>query len=230
MSRNTMLAATKDFPRPPLYGIASCQVGTEFRDFEIGWDEVERDTDWATAVLRTAGLTKGDVAITTMTSWEDTWSAPVIDALRRLGVAYLPAEVFGWDAKRFVHFAQVLAPKAIIGLGAETLDGIAQCDADARELLSSIPMVWAREDAYPKLIELGVPAHSYVRLGPALALGLPGVGTVVNSAEWSVTSDDGRLIVSTAGERASTFRDIDTGIRGSVGRVTEHGVLVNFES
>jgi hypothetical protein len=223
-----MLAATADLPRPPLYGIASCQVGTEFVDFEIGWDEVERDTVWATAVLSAAGLGKGDFVITTMAAWEDSWSAPVIGALRRLEVVFLPGEIFGWDARRFVHFVTALKPKAVIGLGAETVDSIAQFDADAAGLLSAVPMVWARDDALPKLAELGVEAHAYVRLGPALALGLPGVGAVVNTAEWSVTSDAGRLWVSTAGDRAASFTDVDSGLDGGVGAATEHGVLVEF--
>lgn len=224
-----MLEATKDLPRPRIYGIASCQVGTEFVDFEIGWDEVERDTVWATAILSAAGLAKGDFVITTMTSWEDAWSAAVIEALRRLGVVFMPAEVFGWDARRFVHFVTALAPKAVIGVGAETVDNIAQFDADAAELLSAVPLVWAREDALAKLAELGVTAHSYVHLGPALALGLPGVGTVVNNKEWSVTSKNGRLLVSTAGDRAATFTDVDSGLTGSVGTATEHGILVDFD-
>lgn len=229
MSRATMLAAVKDLPRAPLYGIASCPVGTQFCDFEIGWGEVERDTAWATTILSAAGLVKGDFVITTMASWEDAWSAPVIDALRALGVTFLPAEIFGWDARRFVHFIKALAPKAAIGLGAETIDNIAQFDADVAGLLRSLPLVWARDDALQKLDELGVAAHAYVRLGPALALGLPGVGTLVNPAEWSVVSDGGRLLVSTVGDRAASFTEVDSGLKGTVGATIEHGVLVDFE-
>ena len=68
-----------------------------------------------------------------------------------------------------------------------------------------------------------------VPFGPALAFGIPGVGTVVNSAEWAVTESDAGLLVSTRGDRATAFTDVVTGLPGRVGADTPHGTVVELD-
>ncbi|MEE6174932.1 hypothetical protein [Mycobacterium sp. 050134] len=229
MSRATMAAASAAVPRPDLYGIGSCKVGTEIHEFEIGWDEAERDNAWALDVLRTTGLSSDDLALLTLPNWEGPWFSPLVAGLRSLKVTLALAENYGWDARRAAHMIRNLKPRAYVGLCAETLQGFGGHGDDVAELLADIEFVWARHDALTPLSTLGVEALPLVPLGPALAIGLPGVGAVVNSAEWSVATLDGQFVVSTAADRRTRFVDVETGICGRVGASVVQGTLVEFD-
>src|SRR5262249_8644459 len=147
MSRVSMTAAATTLPRSPIVGIASCRVGTEIREFEIGWDELERDIDWAETQLRSAGLGAGDMVLSTISQWEGPWTTPVVRALKRIGVVILCAEVWSFDAKRTSMFLQRLPVKAMFGLGGETLTGLEAEETSITELLQDVDVVWARLDA-----------------------------------------------------------------------------------
>jgi len=228
MSRASIVAATRGLKRSALYGIASCKAGGETTDFEIGWEEFNRDTDWAEALLAASGIVSGDFVMVTAPNWEGPWSSPFVHALRRIGAVYMPVEHFAWDARRAAHFLEVLKPKAFLGLGGETLSGIRGLGVDIGPLLSEIEVIWARLDARDALSEFGAQAEDFVPLGPAVAVGVPGIGTVVNTAEWQVTSANGELLVSTASRRASSFTNLRTGIQGTMGTHTDWGVRVDF--
>lgn len=229
MSRATIAETATALPRAPLFGIGACQVGAEVVDFEIGWSEYGRDVEWATSVLAASGMRAGDRALITMPNWEGPWSSPVVASLRTLGVVYLPAEQFSWDARRVVHLIDSMNPRIYLGLCAETLDGLKPLGRDAAELLSGVELIWARHDALGPLADLGITAMPFVPLGPALAIGTPGGDVVVNTAEWTVGAADGELVVSTKGERAHAFTDIRTGIRGQPGPETPKGTTVTLD-
>jgi hypothetical protein len=230
MSRASMTAAATTLPRSPIAGIASCVVGTETREFEIGWDELERDIDWAETQLRATGLGPGDMVLSTISQWEGPWTTPVVRALRRIGVVILCAEVWSFDAKRTSMFLQRLPVKAIFGLGGETLSGLETEQPPIAELLRNVDMVWARPDALSRLKDVAPHVLPFVMLGPALALGLPGQpGAVVNAAEWTVDSEDGELVVSNARTRAAMFDRVPTGLRGSVRSVSDGAMTLDLE-
>jgi hypothetical protein len=225
-----MTAAAQALPRSPVFGIASCPVGREIVDFEIGWDDFERDVDWAESLLRSAGLGAGDLVLLTVSQWEGPWTSPVVRALRRIGVIYLPAEVWSFDARRTAMFLQRLPVKAIFGLGAETVTALESMQPPISELLENVEIVWARPDALARLTDVAPQVVPYLMLGPALALGMPGrVGVVVNAAEWAVDSDAGELVVSSADKRAAAFDHVPTGVRGSVGSLADGSVTIELE-
>jgi hypothetical protein len=231
MSRATMTAAATALPRSPLVGIASCQVGPNFLEFEIGWDEFERDVDWAESLLRSAGLTQGDLVLTTLSQWEGPWITPVVRALRRIGVTYLPAEVWSFDARRASMFLQRLPVKAVFGLAGETITGLESEQPPIAELLQNVEIVWARPDALCRLSGVAPEVLPFVMLGPALALGVPGrSGVVVNADEWTVESENGELVVSNARERAASFDRLSTGVRGSVRSVADGAINIDLDT
>jgi hypothetical protein len=225
-----MTAAATALPRSPIVGIASCLVGTEIREFEIGWDELERDIDWAETQLRSAGLDAGDMVLSTISQWEGPWTTPVVRALHRIGVVILCAEVWSFDAKRTSMFLQRLPVKAMFGLGGETLTALQAEEPPIAELFRNVELVWARPDAVSQLEGMeGLAPHvlPFVMLGPALALGIPGQpGAMVNIAEWAIESENGELVVSNACKRAATFDRVPTGVRGSV---TDSAVTLELE-
>lgn len=211
-----MIEATAELGRPQLYGMASCRIGSQYLDFEIGWPEFERDTDWAESLLRRAGLRRGDMVLCTMTNWESPWTSPVVHALRRLGVTYAPAEVFAWDVRRVSMFLQRFPIKAVIGLGGQTLTALNEAGASVHELLAGVELIWARPKAAAALGDEHAKVLPFARFGPALAMGLPGqVGALVNGREWDVSATEQGLLVSNVAERATEFRAIPAGFRGT---------------
>jgi hypothetical protein len=230
MSRATMTAAATALPRSPLVGIANCRVGPNSFDFEIGWDEFERDIEWAESLLRSAGVGPGDFVLITINQWEGPWTSPVVRALRRIGAIFLPAEVWSFDARRVSMFLQRLPVKMIFGLSGETITGLEGQQPPIAELLQNVEIVWARPDALGRLSNVAPKVLPYVLLGPALALGTPGqAGVVVNAGEWTVDSDNGELVVSNARERAASFDRLTTGVRGSVRSVTGGAINIDLE-
>jgi hypothetical protein len=225
-----MMAAGLKLPRPVLWGIGVSRIGSELVDFEIGWDEIARDTEWARSVLTTSGIQSGDRVLITTGHWESPWTSPLVHAIRRIGAVYVPSEAYKFDARRFRHYIESVGPKAVIGLNSELLGALPGLEVDPAELLKNVDVLWACGDTVASLAQIGLLPQPFVRLGPALAIGIPSVGTVVNSAEWSVSEDSGTLHVSTAAPRATAFNNVDTGVHGQVVSRSPHGTVIQIES
>jgi hypothetical protein len=212
-----MTAAAANLPRSPLYGIAGWHAGTEHIEYEIGWDEFERDVDWAESVLKATGLRSGDIALITAQNCEGPWISPVVRALRRLGVTYACAEVWSFDARRTSMFLQQLPIRAVFGLCGDTVAALEPEQPPLPELLANVDFLWARPDALAKVSGLARAVMPLVMLGPALGLGVPGQpGAVVNPDEWTVDTEDGQLVISNVRDRAATFDRAPTDVRGHV--------------
>jgi len=216
-----MAAAAATLPRAPLYGIGTYAVDSSSADFEIGWDELDRDTEWAHSLLVEAGLAKGDLVLFSTPNHEGPWVAPLVRALRRIGAPYATSETYGWDSRRFAMYLRRLPVRAVIGLGGETVAALTDSERTLTTLLAGVDLVWARPDALSRLQALRIEAATYVPLGPALGLGLPGErGARVSGREWTVEELGGRVHVTNQRPRATTFDVTDTGISG---RVTRRG-------
>jgi hypothetical protein len=211
-----MARAAATLPRAPIYGIGTYPTGSGTVDFEIGWDELARDTEWAHARMVEAGIARGDLVLFSAPNHENPWVTPIVRALRRIGAPYTTAETYGWDSRRFAMYLRRLPVKAVVGLSADTVAALADAGT-LSPLLSGVGVVWARADAVPRLNALGLEAATYLPLGPALGLGMPGErGARVNGDEWAVAGYDGRVHVTNKQPRATTFGAVDTGISGVV--------------
>jgi hypothetical protein len=212
-----MTARAADLPRAPIYGIGRYQAGAEPSDFEIGWPEFARDTAWAQSHLTRAGLAAGDAVLITALSCEGPWFGPVLRAIKALGITYIPAEVYAFDAGRSAAMLQQFDVKAFIGLGSETVDGWIEKEMSPQDLLKGVDMVWARPAALAKLADVSARVAPVLPLGPALAMGIPGESAAeVNGAEWRIDDQGGLLTVSNVADRAAAFDRAPTGIRGAV--------------
>lgn len=217
MTRQTMLAAASELPRSPIYGIGVLRSGDDIVDYEIGWDDFERDTDWALAQLTEAGVTATDHVLVTTPNHEAPWLSPLVHALRRIGATYTPAETYGWDAARFVSVLGRMPITVVIGLGSETLTTVASQHDDLRAFFSGVRLIWARDDAYGELSEAGVEgAAALALIGPALGLAQPGTPDLVrvNGAEWALRDENGSVVVSSVGPRRAPLTDIVADIDG----------------
>jgi hypothetical protein len=212
-----MAAATATLPRAPIYGIGTYSTGSTVADFEIGWDELERDTEWARSMVVEAGVKRGDLVLFSAPNHENPWVTPIVRALRRIGAPYATAETYGWDSPRFAMYLRRVPVKGIVGLSAETVEALKDTQGTLPGLLSGVDLVWARAEALPQLEALHIDVAPYLPLGPALALGMPGErGARVNADEWTVSADEGRIQVTNKQARATQFDSADTGVSGGV--------------
>jgi len=216
MARADTLARARTLERPELAYLVRFPTPDGIRDMELTWAELARDTDWVTARLRDHGLAAGQRALLTTSGFEGFWGHTVIGALRTLKVTYGIAEAMGWDHRRTAVFHRELDPHAVIGLSAETLEGLAGA-ADIGEMFRTTSVVLARPAAVPLLRGVGVSAALISALGPALALECPvRAGAHVNAAEWRVGVRDGQLSVAAGEGRASPLPETLLGIAGRV--------------
>jgi len=222
-----MAAAAAGLPRAPIYGIGTYTVGSSPAGFEIGWDELDRDTEWAHSMLVEAGVKKGDLVLFSTPNHEGPWATPLVRALRRIGAPYATSETYGWDSRRLAMYLRRLPVNAIIGLGAETVAALSDSEQTLSALLAGVDTVWARPDAVSQLRAMQIDAATYARIGPTLGLGLPGErGARVNGDEWTVSEISGRVHVTNKRPRATRFDSADTGVSGEVtARGTDYLVL-----
>ncbi|NEA63313.1 hypothetical protein [Streptomyces sp. SID12488] len=216
MARADTLARARKLDRPELAYLVRFPGADGMTDMELTWAELARDTEWVTERLREHGLTAGHGALLTTSGFEGFWGHAVIGALRTLKVTYGIAEAMGWDHRRTAVFHRELDPHAVIGLSAETLEGLAG-SADIGELFRSTSVVLARPAAVPLLRGAGVSAALISTVGPALALECPErAGAHVNAAEWRVGERDGQLSVAAGEGRGSPLPETPLGIAGRV--------------
>ncbi|MFF4015849.1 hypothetical protein [Streptomyces sp. NPDC001843] len=216
MARADTLARARELDRPDLAYVVRFSASGGTRETELTWAELARDTGWVTARLREHGLAAGQRALLTMSGYEGFWGHAAIGALRALKVAYGIAEAMGWDHRRTSVFHRELRPHAVIGLSAETLEGLSG-SADIGEMFRPTPVVLARPAAVPVLRAVGVSACLLSPLGPALVLECPErSGAHVNSAEWRVGDRDGELFVAAGEQRTSPLPETPLGIPGRV--------------
>ena len=216
MARADTLARARTLDRPELAYLVRFPTADGIRDVELTWTELARDTDWVTARFRDHGLAAGQRALLTTSGFEGFWGHAVIGALRTLKVTFGIAEALGWDHRRTAVFHRELDPHVVIGLSAETLEGLAGA-ADVGEMFRTTPVVLARPAAVPVLRGVGVSAALIATVGPALALECPERGGAhVNAAEWRVGARDGQLSVAAGDERTSELPETPLGMSGHV--------------
>jgi hypothetical protein len=220
-----MAAAIAALPRAPICGIGTYPVDSSTADFEIGWDEVDRDTDWTHALLLEAGLRKGDLVLFSTANHEGPWVKPIVRALRRIGAPYATSETYGWDSRRFAMYLRRLPVKAVVGVGGETVAALET--QESLPALAAVGLVWARTDALPRLRSHGIGAAPFLPLGPALGLGMPGeLGARLGGDEWHAEEIRGRVHLTNKRPRATSFEAADTGVAGQVETIGRDLVVV----
>ena len=170
MSRVTMAAAAATLPRAPIYGIGTYAIGSSVADFEIGWDELDRDTEWAHSDAvrgrHQRGTSSSSALRTTRIrgSPHRSRASPHRGAVRhgrdlRLGrppILHVPAPAAGQGDRRHERRDGRRAD----GHRGHPADTAVRC----RRRLGT-------RGRTPPAKALGIPAAAYLPLGPALGLG-----------------------------------------------------------
>ena len=216
MTQESTIAAADTLPRPPIWGIARYYVEGNPVDFPVGWQELERATEWATQMLAHYELGRGSNVLLVSAGYEAPWTTALMDAARRLGATFSCSEVWGWDARRTEMFSRRLPLSMVVGLTAEVVAGLEDFGGPA-QVLGPVPHLLARPDAVTPLRQAGLDPGQFVILGPAIGLECrERSGAHVDVREWSVRSVDGQLRLSSVAPRAKQVTDAPLGVAGTV--------------
>jgi hypothetical protein len=207
-------AAAAALPRAPLWGIGRYDLAGQPVYFEMSWDDWQRDTVWARAMLAGHGVGPGSSLIIVAGMAESPWFDPVETAARELGAPYSIGETYAFEAFRTGMYARRLPVTMIFGIDRTVAEGLGD---ELAEVVAQVPVIVARPDAAGLLAEAGGAPFIVTRVGPAVAVECPHrSGAHLNSAEWTLSECDGELLLSTAGPRAHQMSQAPVGLRGTL--------------
>jgi hypothetical protein len=214
-------AAAAALPRARQWGIGRYDLAGQPVYFEVGWDDWQRDTAWARAMLagHGVGAKKGDgevggglIIVGGMA--ESPWFDPFEAAARELGAPYSIGETYAFEAFRTGMYARRLPVTMIFGIDRMVAEGLGD---ELAEVVAQVPVIVARPDAAGLLAGAGAAPFIVTRVGPAVAVECPHrSGAHLNSAEWTVAERGGELFLSTAGPRAHQVSQVPVGLRGTL--------------
>lgn len=221
MTLASTTAAAAVVPRQRLWAVGRYDVAEQPVYFEISWDDRQRDTEWARAMLADHGVgaVKGDgevggglVVVCGMA--ESPWFDPFETAARELGAPFSIGEIHAFEAFRTGLYARRLPITMIFGINRTVAEGLGD---ELAEALARVPVVVARPDAADLLAEAGAQPFILTRVGPAIAVECPQrSGAHLNNAEWTLAERGGELFISTAGARAHQVTRAATELTGSI--------------
>jgi hypothetical protein len=227
-------AAAATLTRPRLWGIGRYEVAGRPVYFEVSWEDWQRDTAWARAMLADHGVgrVKGDgpggtgggsppcrqkvggglVIVAGMP--ESPWFDAFETAARELGAPYSIGETYAFEAFRTGMYARRLPVTMIFGLDRTVAEGLGD---ELAEMAARVPVIAARPDAAGLVAQAGGQPFVVTRVGPALAVECPyRSGAHLNDAEWTLAERGGELLLSTAGPRAHQVSEAALGLRGTL--------------
>jgi len=214
MTLESTTRAAESIPRPALWGIGRDHHDGVPADFAVSWADWQRDVDWAEDVLAQHGVRAGTAVLIVGGMPESPWFDPFENAVLRLGGHYSLGETHAFDAFRSGLYATRLGIDLVFGINRMVVEGLGD---GLGASLGNVRTILARPDAVPLLRAVGLQARIVTRVGPALAVECPaGVGAHLNGAEWSVTSEDGEIHLTTVGPRAYQLDHERVRVRGTV--------------
>jgi hypothetical protein len=214
MTLASTAAAAAALPRPRLWAIGQYDAAGGPAYFEITWDDWERDTAWARAMLADHGVGPRSGLIIVGGMPESPWFDPFETAARELGAPYSIGEIYAFEAFRTGLYARRLPISMIFGIDATVAEGLGD---ELAEVVARVPVIVARPDAVAVLTTAGAQPFVVTRLGPAIAVECPHrTGAHLDGAEWTLAEHGGELLISTAGPRAHQVTEAALGVRGAL--------------
>jgi hypothetical protein len=212
LASTTRAAAT--VPRPRLWGVSRYDVADRPVYFEVGWDDWERDTAWARAMLADHGVGPQGGVVVVGGMPEAPWFDPFETAARQLGAPYSIGEIYAFEAFRTGMYARRLPVTMIFGINRAVAEGLGE---ELAGVVARVPVIVARPDAAGLLAQAGAQPFLLTRIGPAIAVECPHrSGAHLNGAEWNLTEHGGELFIGTAGPRAHQVSGAATGLHGTL--------------
>ncbi len=214
MTMASSTAAATALPRPSQWGIGRYDVAGEPVYFEVSWDDWQRDTAWARALLAEHGAGAGSGLVIVGGMAESPWFDPFETAARQLGAPYSIGEIYVFEAFRTGLYVRGLPITMLFGIDRTVAEGLGDTLA---EVVARVPVIVARPDAAGLLTAAGARPFIVTRVGPAMAVECPQrSGAHLNGAEWTLAGRAGELFISTAGPRAHQVNEAAVGLSGTL--------------
>lgn len=196
---------------PAVWNVGRYRAADGVHPWPMTADEWMADVAGPLGVLHRVGLGPGRRALVASLLSEANTVWPLIVATMGTGAQHSCAEATAADAFRTRMFLRTLEYHAVLGVTEPMLDD------ELVDLLRAVPVVAARPGAYERLAAAGLTPHRWLDVGPVLAIeDEPGAGACFDPARWTVTVEDGELLVSSPVPRLVTFDRLRTGVRGDV--------------
>ena len=214
MTLASTTAAAASLPRARQWGIGRYDLAGQAVYFEVGWDDWQRDTAWARAMLADHGVGPDGGMVIVGGMPESPWFDPFEAAARELGAPYSIGETYAFEAFRTGMYARRLPITVIFGIDRTVAEGLGD---ELAEVVARVPVIVARPDAAGLLAEAGAAPFIVTKVGPAVAVECPGrSGAHLNGVEWTLAEHGGELFLSTAGPRAHQVSRVPVGLRGTL--------------
>ena len=217
----TSAALTFDAP-DAIWGVGSAPMAGGLVHYPLSNRDVMADVDWAEHQLRAFGVGAGSLIDLVHNYSECGQFWPYYLAAMRLGAQVMNGMATPWDAGRVEMYVRRFPLHAVLGVGPQTLEGLAMFGFDAGQVFGDLAVVGARGRAASTLEALNLRPHRMTLLGPLILIAAPGEDAAYDTAEWTLeTDEDGRILVTSGPGRAARYARLDTGFRGRVadGRV-----------
>lgn len=189
-----------------------------WREIELTDAEFQREVDAAEARLRSWNVQAQDIVLLIGGIAEAAQLAPFQRAARRLEAITVTAEPSEFDARRVAAMLERFTLRALIGLDASVLRGLAQV-GDVKAILSRCGALIVRDDAFAAVAELGLAPAALQMLGPAVAVECPErAGAHLDPRAWTLSASGERIEVRPAQGRGLSIAPV---IGERPGRIVE---------
>lgn len=208
----------------PLWGIAQYEDGARRVPWPVSHAEIERGMGGAIPTLAGVGIGAGTRVLWCTLLSEAAHFWPLFIGTMLGGAQFSLADATAPDALRVGMFLRRLEYRAVMGVNEAVLDGFDELGRPYAEVFGAVPVVGARPGAYERLRAVGLTPHWFVLCGPAVAIAVePGGPARVDSAEWKLDEQDGRILVTSLLPRETTFDRTPTAILGAL--VDDHSFI-----
>jgi hypothetical protein len=173
----------------------------DWRTVELSAAEFEREVDAAEARLRSWGVGQDDIVLLIAGVAEAAQFAPLQRAARRLQAITVTAEPSEFDALRVAAMLARFTLRALIGLDASVLRGLAQA-GEVKAILSRCENLIVRDDAHAAVSELGLSPAAVHVLGATVAIECPQrAGAHLDPDAWVMSPAGDRVAAAPAPAR-----------------------------
>lgn len=210
-------ALTFDDP-DAVWGVGGAPTAGGLVHYPLSNRDVLADAAWARGQLRALGVEAGSLIDLVHNYSECGQFWPYYLAAIDLGAQVMNGMATPWDVARIEMYVRRFPLRAILGVSAQTVEGMAAFGFDVSRVFAGLPVLGARGEAAPALGALGMAPHRMTILGPMILISAPGEDEAAyDTAEWTVEADgQGRLLVTSGPARAARYDRLDTGFRGGV--------------
>ena len=209
-----------DIPPPDVWGVGRVVIGRDVVPWPVSAADVEDEALAAGAHLDSMDVGNGDLVLLISLLSEAVHVAPIEMAINARGALFSSADASVGDAFRVAALVDQLRPRAVLGVGTPTIEGLVDLGRDPAAVLGPVPVIATRDErAHDVLVAGGLQPRRWLCLGPTSAFECErATGAHLDESRWQVSpSDDDGLVLNGRAPRLTPAVALPVG-RGRVVR------------